>query len=286
MLPPPTTTSTTAIAAACLLGAGAPAQVPSLDGQRPRGAPATFHVAGPATGDRPDVQGDAVLAAVEYASGRTIVSLCRPVDVLDLHYVGDPARLWVRGGTEISVGIPGDFAIGESDGKLATLTPMDRLVFEGVVLGALQNDNLNNYVGLDDDESIFAFTIDFGSLVADDDPGPDDVGELLCFERGPGAGDSWLGLQAVDEAGAAMGPWLLVGPRDTLPTTPVVTVLRNGQTVGATSIDVSRLGVTQLRYLRVTNDVTAEPGYTGGGDVAPDFKIMAVTTGTGRLARR
>ena len=118
----------------------------------------------------------------------------------------------------------------------------------------------------------------------DDDPDPDDFGEILYFERGAGSGNSWLKMQAVDETGAPLGPWLVVGPNETLQTTPETVVYRSDQKMGTTSIDVSRLGVSELSYLRISNDVTGESAYTGGGDQSPDFKIMIVMTDKEQLA--
>ena len=53
--------------------------------------------------------------------------------------------------------------------------------------------------------------------------------------------------------------------------------------MGTTSIDVSRLGVSEFQYLRITNDVVGEPAYTGGGDRNPDFKVMVVMTNKEQL---
>ena len=128
-------------------------------------------------------------------------------------------------------------------------------------------------------------TIKFDFVVQDNDPEPDEFGEILYFERGTGNGNSWLMMQAVDENGTALGPWLVIGPAETVQTTPPTTVLNSTQKVGTTSIDVSRLGVTEFQYLRVTNDVVGQPAYTGGGDRNPDFKIMAVLTNEEQIVK-
>ena len=110
-------------------------------------------------------------------------------------------------------------------------------------------------------------------------------GEILYFERGSGNGNSWIKMQAVDENGAALGPWLVVGPNETLQTTPQTAVYRMDQKMGTTAIDVSRLGVSEFEYLRISNVVKNEPAYTGGGDQNPDFKLMVVMTNEEQLAQ-
>ena len=151
------------------------------------------------------------------------------------------------------------------------------------MLTAFNNNNLNNY--LDSSSGItFSFIIEFDLVVKDNDAGPDDLGEILYFERGSGGGNSWLKMQAVDENGAPLGPWLVIGPNETVQTTPVTTVTSSNGKVGTTAIDVSRLGVSEFKYLRVSNELNGEPAYAGGGDTQPDFKIMAVMTNQGQLS--
>ena len=58
---------------------------------------------------------------------------------------------------------------------------------------------------------------------------------------------------------------------------------RLDQKMGTTSIDVSRLGVEEFEYLRISNYVHDEYAYTGGGDTNPDFKLMVVMTNEDQL---
>ena len=78
-------------------------------------------------------------------------------------------------------------------------------------------------------------------------------------------------------------PWLAIGPSGTVQTSPLTYPMRSNQTMGTISIDISRLGVSELRFLRVSNSADTDPAYTGGGDLAPDFKVMAVMTNHAQL---
>jgi len=252
-------------------GGGAPAHY-DHDFQKMFGRSADFHVSGPATGPSPDVESDAFVDMVEYPSGDLFYFFYKPVDIFDIEYVGDRKKWKVKGGDRTTVGLSGEWKYkDETDESFAAL-----------ILEAFRNNNLNNYLDLNssDDDEQFSFTMAFDRVVFDNDPGPDDFGEILYFERGTGFGNSWLKFQAVDKDGNALGPWLVVGPNETVQTSPHTTIMRTDQKMGTTSIDISRLGVSELEYLRVSNDVQDEPAYNpaAGGDFAPDFKIMVVVT--------
>ena len=238
------------------------------------GALATFNVSGPATGNSPDVQGDAVLNTVEYPSGDVFISYYKPANVSDIQYSGDTTKWRVRGGTNCTIGL---------SGGAYPLSSVGLASFHDLMLTAFNNNNLNNY--LDSSSGItFSFIIEFDLVVKDNDAGPDDLGEILYFERDSGGGNSWIKMQAVDENGAPLGPWLVIGPNETVQTTPDTTVTSSNGKVGTTAIDVSRLGVSEFKYLHVSNELNGEPAYTGGGDTQPDFKIMAVMTNQAQLA--
>lgn len=250
-------------------GGGAPAHYEHAF-QKMYGRSADFHVSGPATGPSPDVQGDAMVDIVEYPSGDLFYFFYKPVNISDITYEGDRSRWAVKGGDRTTVGLSGEWKYeDETDESFAAL-----------MLEAFRNNNLNNYVDLNGSDPVFAFTMSFDRTVFDNDPGPDDFGEILYFERGTGFGNSWLKFQAVDKDGNALGPWLVVGPNETVQTSPHTTIMRTDQSMGTTSIDISRLGVSELEFLRVSNDVIDEPAYNAaaGSDFAPDFKIMVVVT--------
>lgn len=258
--------------------ASEPAASYSHSFQRLHGQPATFFVSGPATGGSPDVEGDANLESVEYASGDVFYFFYKPVEVYDVAFTGDATQWSVLAGARTTTDVRGRHMFADYDDSP---TAVDQ--FGGLMLQAMNNNNLNNYVDLNSSSPRFSFTIAFDRVVKDNDENPDDFGELLYLERGAGYGNSWLKIQAVDEDGNALGPWLVLSPAETVQTSPVTTVYRMDQKMGCTSIDVSRLGVTGLQHLRVSNDLPGEPAYTGGGDLNPDFKIMAVITDTDQL---
>jgi hypothetical protein len=267
----------TALAARAFAG-GAQARY-QHDFQRPYGQRAVFHVSGPATGSSPDVQGDAMIESIEYGSGEKREFFYKPVAVLDVEYDGEPRHWSARGGHRCEVGLTDRHFFGAAEGSGDEVSATDVEHFQATMLEAFDNNNLNNYVDLAGAGATFSFVIAFDRVVKDDDPAPDDFGEILYFERGTGFGNSWLKLQAVDASGNALGPWLVVGPHESWHTTPKTTVMRVDQRIGAAAIDVSRLGVSEFQYLRISNDVAGEPAYqSDNGDLQPDFKIMAVIT--------
>jgi hypothetical protein len=232
------------------LAALVPISVATADGyphdfQNPVGDSAIFHVSGPATephsSDR-DTLGDAIVNMVEYPSGDSYLFYYTPSDVSDIQYTGDPSMWLVNAGANTSVGLSGVYLLGSFDGSPDDVSADDLAAFRTSMLSALQNRNLNNLVDLRSSASRFSFIVKFDVTVRDNDPGPDDFGEILYLERGNGSGNSWLKMQAVDEDGNALGPWLAIGPAETTATNPV-------------------------SYI-----------YDGSGDLAPDFKIMAVMT--------
>lgn len=248
------------------------------------GSSATFNVSGPATGSSPDVQGDAFLTSVLYPNSDTYIHYYRPSAVSDLSYTGDPRRFRVRGGTNITMGVSGDHILGGGHAdEEDELSASDYASFEAMMLKAFRNPNLNSYVDMGGSGPRFTFTIKFERKVMDNNAGSDDFGEILYFERGAGSGNSWLKMRAVDADNNALGPWLVIGPNETVQTSPETVVYRSDQKMGTTSIDVSRLGVSEFEYLQISNDVMGEPAYAGGGDVAPDFKIMAVMTNESQM---
>lgn len=252
--------------------------------QAPFGSPPTYNVTGPATGASPDGDGDGFLQSVAYSDGQEYLYFYRPVAVTDLTFSSDSnANFAVAGGTNITIGDPGVFAIGDPDGNPGDVTAYDIAIFETKVLYALGNRNLNSYPMVTKDWTDFSFIVEFEQEVRDNDPGPDDLGELLYFERGidTTSANSWIKMQAVDADGNALGPWLVISPAETVGTTPLT---YTGMAwiyetyMSGTAIDVSRLGVTEFKYLKVANVEAGDPGYTSGGDLNPDFKLMFVVT--------
>ncbi|MEO1235487.1 MAG: hypothetical protein AAFX76_01725 [Planctomycetota bacterium] len=278
-------TTAPAFAAAALLAgpaAGQSSSYFSYDYQVPVSQRATFNVTGAAANG--DVQGDAFLSSVVYPDGSEYTQYYLPVDVTDMvAESGQGNRISIRGGNNITDGVPGRRTIGGfADGKSrSTITSDDVEGFEDALRSAMASKNLNYYFDMSGNPD-FGYTVKFEIPVRDDDPEPDIRGELLYFERGTGGGNSWLTFQAVDENGNALGPALAISPEETFPTTPVFSVYRADQQFGGLAIDVSRLGVDSVQYLRIRRTVSTDDGYgpisRGGVDLQPDCKIMAVIT--------
>ena len=271
------------------------AQTYEFEYQAPVGGVATFNVSGPATevgGTVEDENGDAFLDSVEMPDGSVFTQYYRPVAVQGFAFTqcqGD--AIAVKGGANITEGMPGTHLLGDmvDDGATAEFTNDDVAAFSELVRDTFANQNLNSYIDMGGEDPDFEFILEFDLVLKDNDPEPDDFGELLYFERGRDGGNSWLTIQAVDANGDPLGPELAVGPCETVLTTPPVMVMgSNQQYFGAVAIDISRLGVSETSYLKVRKTLTTDSGYFDAGqsqeDFNPDFKFMAVITHPDQLS--
>ncbi|MEM1099526.1 MAG: hypothetical protein AAGH92_12150 [Planctomycetota bacterium] len=296
---------TPALFAATLIGLAAPAlasDTPTTandafphDFQERVGGLSNFYVEGPATlvdGQTHDSQGDAFIRTVVMPNGETFTHFYTPIAVHDLSVgVGDADEVRIIGGNRISDGMQGMLRVGDavgdgSNNNHATLA--DYEAFKPQLLDAMGSPNLNLYLDNSGRNPEFEFTLEFAIPLKDNDPEPDDFGELLYFERGADSGNSWITIQAVDENGVALGPALAVCPFETVQTTPQTKLSRWGnQFVGSVSVDISRLGVSETRFLKVRKTRTSDDGYYRAGamheDFNPDFKFMAVITNEEQL---
>ncbi len=283
-----------ALAVACSVACGTQAQFYDHDFQEPVGDPAIFNVVGDAVKDGPDhdSQGDAFLESVEFPGGKKFTQYYRPIAVTYFDAGDDTGRLLsVHGGSRITEGISGKWFLGDSvdDGGSSIATDADVEVFSERLRHALASNNLNWYMDCGGNP-VFEFILEFDLVLKDNDPEPDDFGELLYFERGTAGGNSWLTLQAVDEHGNPLGPELAISPEATYDTSPPTQISHSSQYIGATSVDISRLGVSETRYLLVRSTRTTDSGHynvsRGGIDYQPDFKFMAVITDPEQIALR
>lgn len=259
--------------------------------QEPYGGPATFYTVGSATGVSGDGQGDAFLESVIYADGSTFLHYNPIVGLHDVTFSVSDSAYWSKfrawAGNNCTVGYNfGLIELNEIDGNAGNVTQADKDGMATLALQLIRGPQLNNYFGSDRDNGNYEMTIEYKHVIRDNDPGPDEIGELLYFERGSSAdpsiaGNSWLKMRAVDENGVALGPWLVISPEETLMTTPITHI--KAALMGTIAIDISRLGVTELKYLQVSSDMSGQSEYTGGGDQNPDFKIWAVFTNEAQL---
>ncbi len=241
--------------------------------QMPLSQKADFNVRGPAT--RGDLQGNAFLEEVVYSDGKSFTEFYTPRQVHDLMVEpGGEDDFRIRGGLNITQGRPGLISVWGAGGTEA---------FKKLMVEVIANRNLNNYIDISRTSPDFSVTIEFRRPVRDDDPLSSDLrGELLYLERGTNGGNSWLTMQAVDEKGVPLGPPLAISPEETFPTTPVFSVDQPSQQIGGLAIDVSRLGVSEVRFLNVRRTAATDDGYApifrAGIDFHADFKLMAVIT--------
>lgn len=269
---------TAGFAGSLAIAATASGQSYEYEFQHKVGGDATFHVSGPAT--EGELQADAFLESVEMASGETYDIFYRPVRAFGLFYNGDPKKLGVRGGDETTVGIQGLVNAHTLDGDNSGISEEDVATFESeYAFEVFKNNNLNNYFDIGSADDPWSIIVEFELTVMDNDPEPDAHGELLYFERGSNYGNSWVTLTAVDESGEPLpgAQPLAIGPSETNATSPGFDVYRNGQGMGAAAIDVSRLGVTEFKYLKISAASPGVGGYTSG-ERYPDLKFMAVIT--------
>ncbi len=289
--------STGVLAAAALAAPPAVGQNYAHDYQAQVGEIAHFHVVGPGTevaGQSHNPQGDVFLKSVEMPNGETFTHFYKPIAVTGMTVgSGDGKRVAVNGGSDITVGTPGKFYVGRevSDGNENEPTAADVAAFTPRVLEAMQSTNLNHYFDNSGRNPYFEFVMEFDLPLKDNDPDADDFGELLYTERGAGFGNSWITIQAVDADGNALGPALAVSPFESRQTNPPTQVTSNSsQYIGAVSVDISRLGVSETRFLKVRKTSTSDDGYSfahqSQEDFNPDFKFMAVITHPDHIAQR
>lgn len=263
------------------LTADATAQLGPFDHayQVPVSQSAVFSVVGPATTG--DLHGDAFLASVTYPGSQVFTEFYRPSEVLDFQVAeADMQDMRIEGGRRITEGVPGQRALPGFAGGAPSAA--DLPAFAAELKDVMASQNLNYYIdtlGAPD----FSFVIGFERPVRDDDPTTSDArGELLYLERGTNGGNSWITMQAVDAAGNALGPALAISPEETYPTSPVFSIRHMSQQMGGLAIDVSRLGVSEVQYLKLSRSSAAHAGFeqltVGGIDFQPDFKIQAVVT--------
>ena len=247
--------------------------------QVPVSQSAVFSVVGPATTG--DLQGDAFLASVTYPDSEVFTEFYRPAEVSRLQVAAaDVHDVRIRGGDRITEGVQGvrpleGFASG-------TPSAADVPAFSEELKEVMASQNLNYYVDMMGAPD-FSFVIGFERPVRDDDPDASDArGELLYLERGTNGGNSWITMQAVDADGNALGPALAISPEETFPTSPLFSISAASQQVGGLAIDVSRLGVPAVQYLKLSRSSAAHAGFEplaiAGIDFQPDFKIQAVIT--------
>jgi hypothetical protein len=250
---------------------------------------AIFRVSGPVVESADSGgYGDLRLDAVEMPDGERTTRFVFARRISGLVFDGPVGRLRLIAGQRGADSWADVLGLEAQDGDRTNVSQRDQTLFAERMLDAFDNPWLNEHVELSGNYR-YEFTIEFEQTMVDDDAREDSFGEVICFERGAGAGNSWLRMQAVDENGAAQGEAIIVSPHEFRGTTPPAHVglfdelgARRNETeeLGGATIDLTRLGVAELRFLKVSSPVAGHDGFTGG-ETAADFKILGVMSRQG-----
>lgn len=232
------------------------------------------------TNPRDAVVADVLLNRIVFSDGVQVQSsgFVYPGQVLNLTYNGPLARFRVQNGPLASVGTPGLRYIEAEDGNSASISAQDRVMFADRMEGAWANPNLNNRVQLQT-QAGYGFIVGLQTQIWDSNFADDARPELFIFED---QGNSVLTIQALDDEFNNVGTPVEVRAVDIASINPTKVWVgrwnQNGSPQSGTyelkiaSLDLSRLGVTHLKWFRITTQVQ------GGGEASADLKIVAVDT--------
>lgn len=232
------------------------------------------------TNPRDAVVADVLFDRIVFGDGVQVQSseFVYPGQVLNLTYDGPLARFRVQNGHLASVGTPGVRYIEAEDGNSASLSAQDRVMFADRMELAWANPNLNNRVQLQT-QAGYGFIVGLQTQIWDSNFADDARPELFIFED---QGNSVLTIQALDDDFNNVGTPVEVRAVDIASINPAKVWVgrwnQNGTPQSGTyelkmaSLDLSRLGVTHLKWFRIMTQVQ------GGGEASADLKIVAVDT--------
>ncbi|MFM7051091.1 MAG: hypothetical protein ACKOYN_03030 [Planctomycetota bacterium] len=250
----------------------------SSDLSRPRVTVATPGYANP----RDAVGADVLLSSVQFADGVTVgpAHFVHVGNVMSLSFGNNTGSLRVANGPLATIGSPGVSFIEAQDLDNSSISSFDRIQFCQKIDQSLQNANLNNRVGIKGANGLgFTCTMALESLVFDSHPGPDNRPEIFIFEE---QGNSVLTVQALNDLLLPVGTPIEVRAVDLASVQPAKiwvgriaddgALLSGAHELKMFAIDLTTLGVPNLRYLRITNSVSS------GGNSAADLKVIGVDT--------
>lgn len=221
---------------------------------------------------------DQLLQSVTWDDGTVCDEFVYASAVTDVAYEGSTNKLRVITGHESTVGDPGVFHVQDEDGDGSSVSSEDLALFEDRILNAWNHNNINAYVHRRTN-ALFSFIVEYEETLVDNNPGDDDIGELLVFEI---SGNSWVQIEAVDEDGNVRGTPLVVG--NYLKISPYNLYTRKYDNDGdpsvghydikAIGVDLSDLGVTEAKRFRVRSPESPP----GGGDIKACFRVVGVKT--------
>lgn len=229
---------------------------------------------------RDAVVADVLLNRIVFSDGVQVneSEFVYPGQVLQLTYNGPLARFRTQNGHLATVGTPGVRYIEAEDGNPASISDQDRLLFANRMKLAWGNANLNNRVQLQT-QAGYGFIVGLETQIWDSNFAQDSRPELFIFED---QGNSVMTIQALDDDLHEIGTPVEVRAVDIASINPTKVWVgrwnQNGSPQSGTyelkmaSIDLSQLGVTHLKWFKITTNVQ------GGGEASADLKIVAVDT--------
>lgn len=234
------------------------------------------------TNPRDAVGADVLLSSVSFADGVTVgpSHFVYAGSILHLHYAGPTGALRVQNGPLATVGNPGVSYIEAQDLQASSVSSLDCLYFCQKVDQTFENPNLNNRIDLKGANGLeFSITIALESRIFDSHLELDNRPELFIFEE---QGNSVMTVQALNDLLLPVGTPVEVRAVDLASIQPSKVWVGRIATDGAVlsgahelmlkAIDLTSLGVPNVKYLRITNRLS------GGGQTATDFKVIGVDT--------
>jgi len=231
---------------------------------------------------RDAVGADVLLNSVSFADGVTVgpSHFVYAGSILHLYYAGPTGSLRVQNGPLATVGLPGVSYIEAQDLQSSSISSLDCLHFCQKVDQSFENPNLNNRIDLKGANGLeFSITLALESRIFDSHLELDNRPELFIFEE---QGNSVMTVQALNDLLLPVGTPVEVRAVDLASIQPskvwVGRIATNGALLSGAhelklkAIDLTSLGVPNVKYLRVTNWLS------GGGQTATDFKVIGVDT--------
>lgn len=223
---------------------------------------------------------DILIQSVTWDDGTTHDDFILAAAVSDVQYEGPTNRLRVITGHDSTVGEPGVFHAEDEDGDGTSISETDLDLFANRILNAWNHENINAYIHRRS-KKFFSCTVEFEETIWDNAIESDDVGELLVFEI---SGNSWIQIEALDEAGEILGAPLVVGNYKKISPYPLYTKKYNNTgdpvngeyEIRAIGVDLSDLGVTQARIIRFRTPENPP----GMGDIKASIRVIGVKTAT------
>jgi len=242
-----------------------------------------FQVSTPGFPDpRHAVNADVLLDRIVFADGAIVEasSFVYPAEIRQFAYSGTTGNFRTVNGSDASVGLAGSHRLEACDGNAASISLNDLRLFPAKLRDSFGNRNLNNRSEIKNNTS-FSMTVALATRVWDSNFELDERPELFIFEE---QGNSVVRVQACTELGELVGNAVEIRAVDLRSISPSkVWVGRfgtNGLPISGSyelkvaAIDLTELGVTSVKWLRITNTLS-------GGNGSADLKIVAVDTSPG-----